>query len=543
MTDEAALLAAIVAHPDEDTPRLAYADWLDEHNDPDRAEADRAEFIRAQCRFTHAAASQSDYPDFFDNCFSSFVRAAWWLYPNQLELPPGFVRVNGEHPEYGMYRRGLQYRVRGDWDYDYGEPDEEIIDQICAGLEKLVTTTTVRSLDLRNATPEQVARVLAAPGAEALQGLWVGPSWTNGDEIARVLASAKSARGLMDLALGVHLTGRGVKALAGTKFTRLEAISLPALNCTAAARTELFAAPWFRKLKNVTAAGMNPASQSALFAALARLPKLDKLFLEIEDENGLRALSAANGFPELGWLEIKGAACSKTAEAFARGSLPKLRTLTALGVQNGAFRKVVAAPWFAGLLSLDLSFGTLTDRSVQAIARSPAAANLRTLQLCDNPIGPATLQLIADGTIFPNMRRLDLDHDNGEPKVAPPDVRRFLAALSLPHLVDLYMDGWPLHTAGAVALAANPSVANLIGLSLNRSGLTDRGFDALVRSPHLQQLELFKATDNRITDPGALRRRKFLPVLRDMWLTGNRISPRPGARLKRARKWVMEYHQ
>jgi uncharacterized protein (TIGR02996 family) len=30
MTDADALLAAILAHPDEDTPRLAYADWLDE---------------------------------------------------------------------------------------------------------------------------------------------------------------------------------------------------------------------------------------------------------------------------------------------------------------------------------------------------------------------------------------------------------------------------------------------------------------------------------------------------------------------------------
>jgi uncharacterized protein (TIGR02996 family) len=53
MSDEAALLAAIFAHPDEDTPRLVYADWLDEHADalPGRAPAEvraRAEFIRLQ---------------------------------------------------------------------------------------------------------------------------------------------------------------------------------------------------------------------------------------------------------------------------------------------------------------------------------------------------------------------------------------------------------------------------------------------------------------------------------------------------------------
>src|SRR5829696_8618990 len=43
MSDEDALLAAIQAHPEEDTPRLMYADWLDEHGKPRRAE-----FIRVQ---------------------------------------------------------------------------------------------------------------------------------------------------------------------------------------------------------------------------------------------------------------------------------------------------------------------------------------------------------------------------------------------------------------------------------------------------------------------------------------------------------------
>jgi uncharacterized protein (TIGR02996 family) len=52
MNEEAAILAAIAAHPAEDTPRLAYADWLDDHAgysaDPPAARL-RAEFIRVQC--------------------------------------------------------------------------------------------------------------------------------------------------------------------------------------------------------------------------------------------------------------------------------------------------------------------------------------------------------------------------------------------------------------------------------------------------------------------------------------------------------------
>jgi uncharacterized protein (TIGR02996 family) len=46
--DEPAFLAAILATPDDDTPRLVFADWLDERGtDDDRA---RAALIRAQCR-------------------------------------------------------------------------------------------------------------------------------------------------------------------------------------------------------------------------------------------------------------------------------------------------------------------------------------------------------------------------------------------------------------------------------------------------------------------------------------------------------------
>ena len=43
MTDGDALLRAAAAAPDDDAPRLVYADWLDEHGD-----AARAEFIRVQ---------------------------------------------------------------------------------------------------------------------------------------------------------------------------------------------------------------------------------------------------------------------------------------------------------------------------------------------------------------------------------------------------------------------------------------------------------------------------------------------------------------
>src|SRR4051812_18286256 len=43
MTHDEAFLKDIIEHPDDDAPRLIYADWLDEHG-----QTERAEFIRTQ---------------------------------------------------------------------------------------------------------------------------------------------------------------------------------------------------------------------------------------------------------------------------------------------------------------------------------------------------------------------------------------------------------------------------------------------------------------------------------------------------------------
>ncbi len=77
MTDEPALLATILARPDEDTPRLMFADWLDEHAQPVRAEFVRvqvqlADLLRRMARAglcppprTRTAAEHKRYPELF----------------------------------------------------------------------------------------------------------------------------------------------------------------------------------------------------------------------------------------------------------------------------------------------------------------------------------------------------------------------------------------------------------------------------------------------------------------------------------------------
>src|SRR6476659_5225140 len=55
MSEGDSLYQAIYANPDDDTPRLVYADWLDEHDQPERAE-----FIRVQIELANREDHSSD---------------------------------------------------------------------------------------------------------------------------------------------------------------------------------------------------------------------------------------------------------------------------------------------------------------------------------------------------------------------------------------------------------------------------------------------------------------------------------------------------
>ena len=64
MSSEAAFLRTVCARPDDDLPRLVYADWLEEHSgdmpDPDAARA-RAEFIRVQVELARTPGNSGCY--------------------------------------------------------------------------------------------------------------------------------------------------------------------------------------------------------------------------------------------------------------------------------------------------------------------------------------------------------------------------------------------------------------------------------------------------------------------------------------------------
>lgn len=94
--DELAFLAAIQAEPRDDTPRLAYADWLEERGDP------LGEFIRLQCE---AARQSGDTPEFKytprERLFISKHRNKW------LGKRPRRGIYLGDGLEFAGFHRGL----------------------------------------------------------------------------------------------------------------------------------------------------------------------------------------------------------------------------------------------------------------------------------------------------------------------------------------------------------------------------------------------------------------------------------------------------
>jgi uncharacterized protein (TIGR02996 family) len=113
---EEALLGAIVAKPDELTPRLVYADWLDETGDP--ANADRAEFIRVQCRLDGLSAGAPERPALvareeallkqYAKTWAEPLRGSvrWWTYHRGF-IESAVVPTEGMRDKFGELYQGL----------------------------------------------------------------------------------------------------------------------------------------------------------------------------------------------------------------------------------------------------------------------------------------------------------------------------------------------------------------------------------------------------------------------------------------------------
>jgi uncharacterized protein (TIGR02996 family) len=167
MTDEAALLQAIIAEPDDDAPRLVYADWLEEHGRPERGE-----FIRLQC--DEARLPSDD--------------------PRRAGLATRLRRLQAVHERDWVepYRSHLQ-----GWAFHRG-----FIERVSAGARQFLTAAPpfaawpIRHVTLHRAR-RRVPAILAAPYLSRLRTLDM--KWNHLDDEAAALLALSPALGHLEL--------------------------------------------------------------------------------------------------------------------------------------------------------------------------------------------------------------------------------------------------------------------------------------------------------------------------------------------------------
>jgi uncharacterized protein (TIGR02996 family) len=249
MTDtELALLRAIAAHPDEDTPRLAFADYLDETGGA--CEGARAEYIRIQISrqrgLTDAATDERLYKREVD--LYAAYSATW-----RRELPEG-------------YNVPLIAGCRGFWNRARAparavlaaadDPFAQLIDELGLG----------EPLSL-----EQLQEFVRLPYARRLVSL--GLPWTDaplGAAGARVLAGAGLTR-LESLSFGRQVIGDdGLRALcASVHFPALRELYLSENEITDAGVDVLLASALVPRLRKLVLRA-NPISRTAARTLVAR---------------------------------------------------------------------------------------------------------------------------------------------------------------------------------------------------------------------------------------------------------------------------------
>lgn len=104
VTERDALLAAILDRPDDDLPRLVYADWLDEYSSslssPERESAsDRARLIRQQIEQARAEPYSPEWREAEKECRDLISRnyAEWTYQLSEFVVEAGFIRGFIEH--------------------------------------------------------------------------------------------------------------------------------------------------------------------------------------------------------------------------------------------------------------------------------------------------------------------------------------------------------------------------------------------------------------------------------------------------------------
>jgi uncharacterized protein (TIGR02996 family) len=485
MTDREALYRAIVANPADDTPRLVYADWLQEND-----RTDEAEFIRVQCALQ---AALPDHPEYVE-CLGREEELKLWLIAHVLGPMPKFaagLSVEGGKSWWKWTRRGfpkfLEFEASG------RSPSLKSMRDLATAIENAIARLPTRWLVLRFVTIRHLAELLRQPVAEQLESITVQIGGDDGrEDVARVLADSR-LRNIREASPGVPFGDAGAAAFAGSKnFAQLEWLDLPYDLGPTGVRT-LGATAWFRNMKSLRINGeMSPAA----FEELCRLEPFPRLHtLNLMQESfpvaAWQTFAQSKAFPALTRLDLSHANLS-VGRAAALFAAPWFRLayldLDACAIWNDGAAALADAPWVGSLRYLALAANGLDPSGVAAIAGCRKLTGLKHLDMSHNTLGIRGLRAIAANPALRGLISLNLSGDTDDtPRLTPGHFHEFLTKLNMPNLRHLSLANQPVGPKAA-RLLAGEKFRNLTRLDLSRCQLSNAAVSALLTAPALQNM-------------------------------------------------------
>jgi uncharacterized protein (TIGR02996 family) len=530
MSDGDALYRAVLANPDDDTPRLVYADWLQENG-----RAEEAEFIRAECRLHADEPYDADLLD-------RQGELRLWLKTHvpgpKLKFPAGLKVADGAD-WWELTHRGFPQFLEFE---GYGRDGLKPIRALAAALEKAFAMLPTRWLVVRFVTVEQLAELLRQPVIAGLEVLTIqlGASEEPRDDVGRLLADCRYLRNLRGLALGFSPGIAGVEAMARSEFlSRLRALFLEPGTLTPATVRALAGSEWFRGLYQLSLNDNCPADVFEELCGQKPFPNLHTIALADNDFPApvWHAFARSKAFPALAELILTRTDLSggRFAPLAAAGWFrPSALDVSACAIGNDGAAELARAPWVASLTRLDLRHNGLGPVGAAAIARCPHLVRLKHLDLGYNALGARALQALATNPALRGLTALWLCRHAGVSRgLTPAHFEHFLRNLDMPGLRQLDLSGHPVGPKAARLLAAE-KFHSLTRLVLSGCKLTGAAVATLVAAPALQNLIELDVSNNGLkAGISLLTDRQTLPRLSQGRFHTNRIGPDLVRRLNR----------
>jgi uncharacterized protein (TIGR02996 family) len=455
-----AFLEYIVANPDEDTPRLAYADWLEENG-----RAERAELIRVQCERARLPAWDADQ-------VRLRLREQALLKQHSEEWLAEMPAVEGARWE--GFRRGI-----------VAEVSFASFEAMRASAHTCRAVAPVEAVTVR--WPRQrEGREGAAPIAE-LRELSLTGRPTREEEVGWLADSPQLSTLRALSARGLWVEGLG-RLVASPHLAGLKAFRLPSNNLGNAGIHVLARAASLTSLEELTLSGQNyerygedPSIQAAGMQALAGWPGLASVrSLKLTGSNGgrqgLRALLRSPHAAALKELSLRGGQLDGQAVAEFDSALKGLQ-----------------------LEVLDLGENVLKDVGAEYVAIVPCLRGLKVLRLDRCEVRLAGARLFAKKASFlGGLRQLDVGYNHFGPVGLGALLERAPAAL---HTLGLRDND--IHDEGADLLAGSPASDMLLEVDLSQNDLGPAAARALGEAKHLRDLLVLRLGDNRIGDSAA----------------------------------------